>query len=286
MIDFSIIIPHKNTPEELVRCLNSIPENWCEIIIVDDNSDHKIVDFKSFPGMNRNDTSIIFTKEGLGAGYARNIGIDNAKGKWILFADADDLFVDGAFDIFDEYKNSEADVIYFNAKAVLSDDINIRSNRIDYYQHFIQDKDKNIVRYMANFPWGKLIKRKVITKNDLRFDETRVANDAYFSCYLGIVALSTYVDQRLVYICTESSNSLKMRSQTKEDRITRFNVTMKCNKLLKANGLIKYCTAPTMWYFKSRRVSDWLSINYLVTYISFFKVKAFTQAYWFLKYNI
>ncbi len=32
------------------------------------------------------------TKEGKGAGYARNIALDYALGEWLVFADADDFF--------------------------------------------------------------------------------------------------------------------------------------------------------------------------------------------------
>ena len=43
---YSIIIPHKNTPRLLERCLYSIP-TWDEIqiIIIDDNSNSESVDF-------------------------------------------------------------------------------------------------------------------------------------------------------------------------------------------------------------------------------------------------
>ena len=48
---YSIIIPHKNTPRLLERCLCSIP-TWDEIqiIIIDDNSNSESVDFSSFSG--------------------------------------------------------------------------------------------------------------------------------------------------------------------------------------------------------------------------------------------
>ena len=43
---YSIIIPHKNTPKFLQRCLDSIPQREdLEVIVVDDNSDPNIVDF-------------------------------------------------------------------------------------------------------------------------------------------------------------------------------------------------------------------------------------------------
>jgi glycosyltransferase involved in cell wall biosynthesis len=71
-MDISIIIPHRNIPELLKRCIDSIPiTNNIEVIIVDDNSDDEIVDFTHFPGKERPNTQVIFTKKGKGAGYAR-----------------------------------------------------------------------------------------------------------------------------------------------------------------------------------------------------------------------
>ena len=52
-INFSIIIPTKNIPDLLQRCLESIPQRSdIEIIVVDDNSDREIVDVKNYPGTN------------------------------------------------------------------------------------------------------------------------------------------------------------------------------------------------------------------------------------------
>ena len=87
-INFSIIIPHRNIHTLLQRCIDSIPaRDDVQIIIVDDNSDPNIVDFDNFPGKNNPQVEIYLTKEGKGAGYARNVGLDHAKGKWLLFAD-------------------------------------------------------------------------------------------------------------------------------------------------------------------------------------------------------
>ena len=49
---YSVIIPHKNTPELLQRCLASIPKRVdIQVIVVDDNSDLDKVDFYHFPGI-------------------------------------------------------------------------------------------------------------------------------------------------------------------------------------------------------------------------------------------
>src|SRR5690554_1026331 len=92
-INYSVIIPHKNIPDLLERCLQSIPiREDIQVIVVDDNSDPDKVNFLEFPGLNRKNTEVYFTKEGKGAGYARNVGLTKAKGKWLIFSDADDYF--------------------------------------------------------------------------------------------------------------------------------------------------------------------------------------------------
>jgi glycosyltransferase involved in cell wall biosynthesis len=117
--NFSIIIPHKNIPKLLQRCLDSIPQrDDLEVIVVDDNSDPQIVDFENFPGKKRKDTTIIFDKSGKGAGRARNVGIERAQGKWLLFADADDLYKPGFMDVLDEYKDDDIELLFYNVDSV------------------------------------------------------------------------------------------------------------------------------------------------------------------------
>ena len=62
-IKFSFVIPHKNTPELLQKCLNSIPDrDNIQVIVVDDNSDKKIVDFQNFPHWNGKNYEFYLTK--------------------------------------------------------------------------------------------------------------------------------------------------------------------------------------------------------------------------------
>ncbi len=105
--NYSIIIPHKNTPDLLQRCLDSIPRRVdLQIIVVDDNSDIEKVNFIHFPGLNDPHIEVVFTKEGKGAGYARNVGLKHAKGKWLVFADADDKFNECFNDSMDSIKTA------------------------------------------------------------------------------------------------------------------------------------------------------------------------------------
>ena len=115
MYNYTFIIPHKNSPELLYRWLESIPSrDDIQIIIVDDNSDPKIVNQDNFPFKIRKNVEVIFNKYSKGAGYARNLGLQLAIGKRQLFPDADDFYVDGFIDILDNKVNSDNDIIYFD----------------------------------------------------------------------------------------------------------------------------------------------------------------------------
>lgn len=148
----------------------------------------RICRFFSFSGKRQKNTEILFTKEGKGAGYARNIGLSHARGKWIIFADADDFFTADCFTILNEYMDSPHEVIYFNVRFVMSDNPSQESRRGTYYTNFFNDVNpENKLRYQSQVPWGKMIRRSFLSTFHIQFDETRIANDVYFH------ALSVYM---------------------------------------------------------------------------------------------
>ena len=118
---FSIIIPHKEIPDLLMRCLRSIPVSEdIQVIVVDDNSADADTYLDKYPELSRPYLEFIRTTKGGGAGYARNVGLDRAKGKWLLFADADDFFTDNLYDIITKYQNHQVDMILFKADSIES----------------------------------------------------------------------------------------------------------------------------------------------------------------------
>ena len=91
--DFSIIIPHRDSVQYLPKLFSSIPDSdGIEIIIVD-NSPEPIS--KDSIGVDR-EFQLLYSSPSRGAGGARNVGVENAHGKWLLFLDADDYFAEGA----------------------------------------------------------------------------------------------------------------------------------------------------------------------------------------------
>ena len=209
---FSIIIPHKEIPDLLMRCLQSIPVSEdIQVIVVDDNSADADTYLERYPELSRPYLEFIRTTKGGGAGYARNVGLEHAKGKWLLFADADDFYVDDMYSIICSYVDSDADAIYFKKKSVLSEDISIITERCSHVNNnidnFLSNGDEWPIRAQMYVPWGKMVKRDVMVKHDIRFDEVMYADDAYCSLQIGYYARTILVVNRVLYVVTYRSNS-------------------------------------------------------------------------------
>lgn len=240
-INYSIIIPHKNIPMLLRRCLNSIPKrDDVQIIIVDDNSNPEIVDFSNFPGSNETNTEVYLTKEGKGAGYARNIGLSKAKGKWLIFADADDFFNNCFNEIMEKYKNVDADIIFFQSNSVKCDTLEpIESRGKIYNEWLLKSLKKGIileeVKYCINPPWGKIFLNSFIKNNHIQFDEVFTANDVMFSVKSGHLANKILIDTNYLYCSTTRSDSLDFQYSYNHIR-SRFKVALDEYKYLSQIG--------------------------------------------------
>lgn len=222
-INYSIIIPHKNIPDLLQRCLDSIPRREdIQIIVVDDNSDSSKVDFNHFPGIGEKCVEVYFTKEGKGAGYARNIGLSYAKGKWLLFADADDYFLPELGDVLNTYavKSTDIDVIYLNSislgKSTSYTNFGLILNKA--MKELPMDDLTSFLRYSFGPPWCKLISHKYLQSKLICFDEVLKHNDTMFSLKVGYYARNILIDKRVVYsnVYRETSISNAKRKTGKD----------------------------------------------------------------------
>lgn len=235
----SIIIPHYDIPDLLIRCLDSIPVSEdIQVIVVDDNSPHAELYQEYYPEFSRPYLEFIRTTKGGGAGYARNVGIDHARGKWLLFADADDLFVDDMYSIVEPYISSAADIIFFKKKSVLSTDINKPIERISYLEKYIDEYletgFEDYIRYRHTSPWAKMIKREFVEKYKFRFDEVPFSNDYYFSVCIGYYAKQIKAVNRVLYLYTFRKDSLSGTFCLKPGELkVRAEVSFRVEKLFK-----------------------------------------------------
>lgn len=118
MPKISIIVPFNNGKKYLERCLNNlnkIEDDDYEIILVDDFSKDKSEQIAK----KYNNTKYFYTsEETTGVGNARNLGIEKASGKYIMFVDVDDTIEEELFINLEKYMNQDIDMIKYRMKII------------------------------------------------------------------------------------------------------------------------------------------------------------------------
>ncbi len=113
----SIIIPCWNSEKWVLDCLKSIPKREdIEIICINDGSTDKTIGYlTNFEKYSKQNVKIIDLKENKGVSYARNLGIEEAQGEYIVMIDSDDYIFPKVFNkIVDNYLNDINDMVFYN----------------------------------------------------------------------------------------------------------------------------------------------------------------------------
>lgn len=213
----SIIIPHYNTPALLKRLLDSIGfHEDVQIVVIDDNSTKDVSLYQAVQKEYQSDHTIFLKNDSgkKGAGAARNMGLESAEGQWIMFADADDAFLETWYDAVLPFTVMEYDVVYFAPKSVSLDGIH-PSERGAYLTELCASYlsgGKSVgemdVRSKFSVPWSKLIRHQLIREHQIRFDPVMHANDVMFSSKVGCFAKTIQVVRDPIYCLRDNSSSL------------------------------------------------------------------------------
>lgn len=169
MID--IIIPAYNAFETIGKTLNSIAKQVnresLNVYIINDGSD------KGYDYIISNYTSLIniteIKIENSGPGAARQLGLDASGNEFIVFMDADDTL--------------PSDNSLLNLVSIISES--------DLAQGFFTEKtetDSKVLEPQYCYLHGKMYRRSIIDKNNIRFDKTRrYDGDIYEDCSFNIL---------------------------------------------------------------------------------------------------
>lgn len=232
----SIIIPYKDDPESLYSLLNAIPKGAWDVIVVNDHSVYDRVsvvkDFENVRFFNNPDRR-------QGSGSARQTGIGEAGGDWILVADADDHFLPGAFDTIEGYLESDADVIYFRSTSHWNGTTGValrHSANSELVDGWIQCEN-DWIRYRFNVTWSKLVRRDLFERCGIVCDETKVTNDVVFSLKVGLYARKIIAVNEVIYSVTQGNANSLTSKQSEEFYDIRLDRHLGYNQVLEEHGL-------------------------------------------------
>ncbi len=264
---YSVIIPHKNIPDLLHRCLKSIPQrNDLEVIVVDDHSDENVVSSLYYIKEEYNNWHFIFDTKGGGAGYARNLGLKIAKGDWLIFADADDFFDKFFWDSVDvEIGGGEYDIIYFKSKGIAVDSFEPSSRGFaanKLVNDFISKNNhgEERLRYGHIVPWAKIIRRELVTQNNITFEEIPYCNDILFGTKIGDKAISIDARDKLMYYVTLRDESLS-RIKSSDSVRRRYLARLQQHQYMVSVGKTQYAMDVLLYsikYVLPYSLKDWL----------------------------
>lgn len=187
----SVILPCYNAEKYLCQCLDSILAQTLgalEVICVDDGSTDGTGEilrrYASSDGRIR-----IVNQRNAGAGAARNVGAQLARGEYLSFLDADDFFepdmLEKAVACAEETK---ADYVVFQSDRYNQDrdtfeemDWAVCLADIPPYQPFTyRELTGNLFLTFVGWAWDKLYRRSFVEAHSLYFQEQRTTNDMLF----------------------------------------------------------------------------------------------------------
>ena len=192
-IAISVIVPVYNTSKYLKKCLDSLKNQTLdniEIIVIDDGStDHSGEICDNY----LNDSRFrIYHRKNTGLSGARNYGIAESRGKYIMFVDSDD-WVEHDFCkyMYKQAVDRNSDYIisgnYNEAKAGSKIRLPLGKEYIFYsgYDYFknivvstlglVDDKLKNPAKLDNLTPvWARLYSNQIIKKNKIKFIDTKM----------------------------------------------------------------------------------------------------------------
>ena len=203
----SIIIPVYNNGEFIDACLRSVLNQtypYLEIIVIDDGSTDdsgRIIDerLKDIPGAK------VIHQENLGCSDARNNGLKLAEGYFVSFLDGDDYIKETYIEKMVR-KQAEKDSELVISGCILTDVNGKELRRLvpDRYVSGVYEE----WAYRICSSWGRLYKRELWEKYDIRFESGARAEDVPPALFFNAVCRNIVVLPEAEYFYVQHEKSI------------------------------------------------------------------------------
>ncbi len=214
----SVIVPAYNCQDYIMQCVRSILDQTLadiELICVDDGStDGTILLLEDLAA--RDCRMRVLTQPNAGEGAARNAGLDAARGRYLLFADADD-YLDRTMlkKMVDAAERGKCDVVICGVSSF--DTLTGQDTLVPWGCNwrafpsgtFAASKNPDeIFRSFQNWTWNKLFSADFVKMEGLRFDEVQRSADLFFVvCALAAARRIRCVPEALYHYRTNNPSS-------------------------------------------------------------------------------
>ena len=242
MTKISIIVPFHNVENYIGQCIESLVKQTLqdiEIIFVDDASDDgsKLIVQQYMYDDNR--ISLLSTESPSGQSYARNLGLDAAKGEYIGFVDSDDWV---ELDMFEKMYNraKEGDTDITMCQAQLYDDKEKTTYTNDYYSlkplealkdniSFSPYDTKDEILNINVVLWNKIYKKEFLQRINAKFQNGYIYEDLpfFFETYLPAERINILWESLYYYRQNRMFSTMQNSDKKVYDRIPMVELTYK-----------------------------------------------------------
>lgn len=207
----SIIVPVYNVERHLPKCLDSIINQAyknIEIILIDDGStDNSGVICDEYK-LKDNRINVIH-QANHGIGYTRNIGLQNANGKFIGFVDSDDFIDENMFlRLYNEIIKTNADIACCaNYRIEFGNEIRITHNNCNK-KFFVNSE---VLKSYLKCDFGFVLWNKLFTSNlikDIKFPSDKIGEDTKWLVEVFAEAKTVAYTKEPLYYYVKRENSL------------------------------------------------------------------------------
>lgn len=215
-VEISVCIPVYKVEKYITQCLKSILSqtfiNKAEIILVNDcTPDNSIAVaekvISDFPSVKKR-CRIINHKENRGLAAARNTGLDNANGKYIICIDSDD-WIEPTYleELLSAAEKNNADIAgcdYFQegeaSQHIVNENLSLSS----------EDCLKHILTVCQGIIWTKLIKKSLFTENHIQWEEGLDMGEDLLICtkLFSVARKTAYTGTPLYHYRLTNENSM------------------------------------------------------------------------------
>lgn len=273
MYKISIVVPIYNVEEFIVESIESVMNQSIgfeniELLLIDDCSTDKSGEIaKNYSEMYENIIYYKLPKNSGMAGKPRNVGMEMATGKYLMFLDPDDIFLNDACEVmFNTIE--EKQLIFISAnygkmdinKNVLDDAV-INTNKYPSQNYSIQDR-QNTMRLLTLSCWNKIIDKKFVLDNKIQFLEGVPGEDAYFSSKLFFEAKkSFYLNKPIGMYRKRTTGNLSVTTNLTEKFFNNLIIANRsiyalCKEYSEHRFYDYYYTSNFIYFIRSLMVSD------------------------------
>lgn len=245
----SIIVPLYNVEKYLDECVCSLFDQelrheYFEVLLIDDGStDSSLTIAKKWATVHNNVK--VFHQENQGQAAARNLGLDNAKGKYVMFVDSDDyLLPQKLADLLQLIDEQELDSVIFNIQAEQQNGTtNILKIPFVEYNHIYSGEEVVKKHFVFGSMCRGIFSRLIFEDNKLRFCSGFTHEDSEL-CFRLYPLLHTilFIDDEVYYYryniqsTDRSRNTEKLRKNIESDAVlvSKLNKSINCDSYSKA----------------------------------------------------